>query len=100
MSDPPETLTNCNSIDDLKSEMIIPRSPSPIPLEDRPEEDLSLEEARELIRRQRADMARIKPELKRERATNISSVGSDDLTIVERPAKRPRAIESIDLTSD
>jgi hypothetical protein len=33
--------------------MIIPRSPSPIRLEDRPIDELTLEESRELLRRQR-----------------------------------------------
>jgi hypothetical protein len=37
----------------LQSEMIIPRSPSPQPLEERAEEDLTPEEMRELIRRQK-----------------------------------------------
>ena len=40
----------------LQSEMIIPRSPSPQPLEERAEEDLTPEEMRELIRRQKVDL--------------------------------------------
>jgi hypothetical protein len=41
------------SRNDLKAECIIPRSPTPIPLEDRSIEDLTMEEARELLRRQK-----------------------------------------------
>jgi hypothetical protein len=44
------------AVDDLKAELIIPRSPSPIPLEDRPLESLSLEESLELLRRQRVSV--------------------------------------------
>ncbi len=33
--------------------LFIPRTPSPVPLENRPVTDLSLEEARELLMRQR-----------------------------------------------
>lgn len=56
--------------------MVIPRSPSPTPLEEREEEDLSREEMRELIRRQRERLA-VKqeneaPKVKRERP--LSSV--------------------------
>jgi hypothetical protein len=40
------------ALGDLQLLRIIPRSPSPVPLELRPVEDLSLEEARELIKRQ------------------------------------------------
>ena len=36
--------------------MIIPRSPSPQSLEERAEEDLTPEEMRELIRRQKVDL--------------------------------------------
>jgi hypothetical protein len=41
------------SRDDLKAERILPRSPTPVPLEDRPVEELTLEETRELLRRER-----------------------------------------------
>ncbi|KAG9683845.1 hypothetical protein KCU95_g18025, partial [Aureobasidium melanogenum] len=54
----------------LKQLMIIPRTPSPIPLEDRPEEELSREEMTELLRRYKANAsstASIKKETKRER---------------------------------
>jgi hypothetical protein len=55
---------------DLKSEMIVPRSPTPISLDDRPIEELTLEEAQEFLRRQRQNVS-IKPEdrlrIKRER---------------------------------
>jgi hypothetical protein len=45
-----------HSVDDLKAELIIPRSESPVPLEDRPVEDLSLDEMRELLKRQKKQM--------------------------------------------
>ena len=41
------------SIEALQSEMVIARSPSPEPLEDQEEEDLTPEQMRELIRRQK-----------------------------------------------
>ena len=40
------------TLGDLQLLRVIPRSPSPVPLELRPVEELSLEEARELIKRQ------------------------------------------------
>lgn len=39
--------------ENLKTEMIIQRSPSPVPLEDRPLESLTPEEMLELLKRQR-----------------------------------------------
>lgn len=39
--------------DALKAEGVIPRSPTPVPLEDRPVETLSAEELQELVRRQK-----------------------------------------------
>ncbi|KAG9857874.1 hypothetical protein KCU98_g705, partial [Aureobasidium melanogenum] len=53
----------------LKDLMIIPRTPSPVPLEDRPEEDLGAEEKTELIRSLKAKLANTVPtkkEVKRE----------------------------------
>ncbi|KAL9110510.1 MAG: hypothetical protein Q9227_004868 [Pyrenula ochraceoflavens] len=47
---------------DLQDLLIIHRSPTPIPLEERPESELSLEEARELVRRHRAGQQSIKIE--------------------------------------
>lgn len=37
----------------LQTTGVIPRAPTPVPLEDRPLEELTLEETRELVRRQR-----------------------------------------------
>lgn len=45
--------TNIWISDALKALHIIPRSPSPVPLEERDVDSLSLEEIRELVRRQR-----------------------------------------------
>jgi hypothetical protein len=39
--------------EDLQTLRLIPRSPSPVPLEDRPEESLNREELLELLRRQK-----------------------------------------------
>ena len=107
-----------NVIGDLQIEGVISRSPSPLPLEERAVEDLSPEELRELVRRQRereSDRSHsIKPEwkgLKRERSMTIISDGetSDAGEIsVESAArsrqKKPRKgsveVETIDLSGD
>ncbi|QDS76258.1 hypothetical protein FKW77_001479 [Venturia effusa] len=93
--------------DDLKAELIIPRSESPVPLENRPLEDLSLEEMRELLKRQRQQIeeaARVKREgrnnVKRERNRDHDSVidmDNEDVTML--PVKR-RRVEAVDLTRD
>src|ERR1700742_1508375 len=62
---------------DLQAEHIIPRSPSPVPLEERDPEDLSPEEARELIRTMRArsaDKTKIKKEIKKEKREQATRV--------------------------
>lgn len=92
----------------LKALCIIPRSPSPVPLEDRPVDDLSPEEMRELLKRQRerdATSRFIKQELKRGRTQSSLEISDDDeLSVVEeRPRKLHRTlneqgIETIDLT--
>ncbi|RDI85421.1 hypothetical protein Vi05172_g4764 [Venturia inaequalis] len=96
------------SMDDLYAEMIVPR---PVPLEERDPESLSVEEMRELLRRQEANLERrnlrrqiegnravlsgsqgIKGELKREHDSSLAeSSGS---------ASRRRRIETVDLTDD
>lgn len=40
-------------VDALKAMYLVPRTPSPVPLEDRPIEELTFEERGELLRRQR-----------------------------------------------
>ncbi|KXT08934.1 hypothetical protein AC579_9359 [Pseudocercospora musae] len=103
---------------DLQIEGIIPRSPSPTPLEDRDPDDLTPEEARELIRRMRdreKHQAFIKKEIKREKrdrsdTVNLDDESDDDGVLVTgegaAPArKRARAstdsgVECIDLTGD
>jgi hypothetical protein len=40
----------------LRAMYIVPRTPSPVPLEERNVEDLTLEEMRELLRRQRVSL--------------------------------------------
>ncbi|KAL1302742.1 hypothetical protein AAFC00_003094 [Neodothiora populina] len=82
----------------LQALLIIPRSPSPTALEDKDPDDLTLEEARELLRRQRARSPKNKLELKREHTTDADS-DEDELSIVPAP-KRSKVIETIDLTDD
>ncbi|KAL1648462.1 hypothetical protein SLS58_002217 [Diplodia intermedia] len=96
----------------LQAEGVIPRTPSPIPLEDRPLEELNQEELRELLRRSREKTAAataVKTESESE--VNASANGSkrahdrSELEFVEaRPVKRQRASGSapviIDLSDD
>ncbi|KAK4546707.1 hypothetical protein LTR36_001925 [Oleoguttula mirabilis] len=96
---------------DLQIEGIIPRSPSPVPLEDRNPDDLSAEEARELVRRHRAREAAVKTEVKKEKRAHSQVIDDDDedddVTIASenRSRKRHRAsrdsgVEIIDLSED
>ncbi|TID13714.1 ATP-dependent RNA helicase [Venturia nashicola] len=91
------------SLNDLKAEMIIPRSPSPIPLAERT--PTTLEEALEVIRIQREQASNIQQEnirMKRERASSPPSIHEDneDLSIIEPTPKRRRVTDTIDLTDD
>ncbi|KAK0650601.1 hypothetical protein DIS24_g6712 [Lasiodiplodia hormozganensis] len=95
----------------LQAEGIIPRTPSPMPLEERPLEELKPEELRELLRRHRerdAAASVVKREFKVEGTGGDSNTGMDraqsglEITTV-RPIKRPRisgSVETIDLTED
>ncbi|KAI4728035.1 hypothetical protein E4T49_04157 [Aureobasidium sp. EXF-10728] len=99
---------------DLQTLYLIPRSPSPVSLEDRPEESLNREELLELLRRQKArqeEQIAIKKELKRERIEDDESndESNDELVVVSsRPSTRKlkisadasTGIETIDLTDD
>ncbi|KAF2418229.1 hypothetical protein EJ08DRAFT_683937 [Tothia fuscella] len=90
---------------DLQAKMIIPRSPTPVPLEERAVDELTPEEMRELLVRQRKREARdqlarvrIKSEFKRERKDTTSD---DDVEVLQQPPrKRIKAAETIDLTGD
>ncbi|KAL6707966.1 hypothetical protein ACN47E_003640 [Coniothyrium glycines] len=85
----------------LRALHIVPRELTPIPLEDRPTDDLSPEEMRQLIDNLRARQAssdvkkesnNVKEEGVRKRAISISSVSDGELEIVEsRSVKRHRA---------
>ncbi|KAK4951354.1 hypothetical protein LTR10_010327 [Elasticomyces elasticus] len=84
----------------LQALHIIPRTPSPVPLEDRPVEELSMEDMRELLRRQRASRNAqpgrgakqgIKQEIKRERDLPSSEGEESDIEVVEHCNKRIRA---------
>ncbi|KAG9517387.1 hypothetical protein KCV07_g6167, partial [Aureobasidium melanogenum] len=81
----------------LKKLMIIPRTPSPVPLEDRPINELSPEEMAELLRRYKANAsstAEIKKELKRERDDDDDDDDDDDNN--SRARKRARTSASAD----
>lgn len=95
----------------LQSLLIIPRSPSPVPLEDRDVDTLTPEEMRELLRRQRERDAasqnmKQEREVKRERTRERSSTANDDDEVSFVSAKRRRlpvflnedGAETVDLT--
>ncbi|KAF2430696.1 hypothetical protein EJ08DRAFT_697174 [Tothia fuscella] len=97
------------SLADLKAEGIIPRSPSPIPLEDRPIDELNPEEMRELLKRQsellqkrRESDIQLKTEIKRERDDSSTIQGDDNgiEVVEERSKKKAKIVETIDLTDD
>ena len=98
--------------EDLQIEGIISRDPSPVPLEGRDIDELSLEEAHERLHRQDAELraqVRIKKE-KRDHAAEIEAEGDDESDDVANTGsssrlKRPRlsddsGVEIIDLTGD
>jgi len=104
--------------DALQSLYLVPRTPSPIPLEDRPVDELTPDEMRQLIIQQRvwqndhpqyagsrrtcADMIqerqvqtqKIKREVKRERSTEDDSDDSDDNFVVVKEGKRAKTLKS------
>jgi hypothetical protein len=85
--------------------MIIPRSTTPVPLEDRPRESLTRAELLELLSQQDT-LGAVKNEsqrsVKRERKSTVRPDDEDDdsdgVEIVEPLFKRKRVIETIDLT--
>jgi hypothetical protein len=95
----------------LQSLLIVPRSPSPVPLEERDVDTLSPEDMRELLRRQRegdqaAQAVKRERGVKRERSSTANGVDIDDNEISFVSAKRLRppvtldenGVETIDLT--
>lgn len=92
---------------------VIPRSPSPIPLEDRPIGELSVDELHELVRRQRAQIIQshnniknedgTKPVVKKEKRDQNTGHNvpdnddSSDIEVVE-VASRKRKIEVVELS--
>ncbi|KAH7389623.1 hypothetical protein DE146DRAFT_791630 [Phaeosphaeria sp. MPI-PUGE-AT-0046c] len=101
--------------DALKALLIIPRSPSPVPLEERDVDSLSSEEMRELLQRQRAREAAapvvkqergIKRESNRDRDSTMEALNEDDDDVTFVSTKRSRllvtlnedGVETIDLT--
>ncbi|RMZ66093.1 hypothetical protein GMOD_00005162 [Pyrenophora seminiperda CCB06] len=90
----------------LQSLLIIPRSPSPVPLEDRDVDTLTAEESRELVRRLR-EQKKAAPPIKREdvkRKGVKREADNGEVTFVSEKRRRPPAtvnengIEIIDLT--
>ncbi|KAK8218486.1 hypothetical protein IWZ01DRAFT_155306 [Phyllosticta capitalensis] len=103
------------SAEALKSMHLMPRTPEPVPLEERPIEELTSEEMRELLRRQRErpeQTRAMKREARDETVVPKLEPGQrsqwedgDDLAVIERPTKRHRnnsdePIETVDLTGD
>ncbi|KAK3069673.1 hypothetical protein LTR53_011790 [Teratosphaeriaceae sp. CCFEE 6253] len=92
----------------LQALHVIPRTPTPVPLEERPVDELSMEEMRELLRRQRASGAlSIKQEVKRERHTAFDVDDEDAIEVVSHRNKKNRmsdaghsGIEVVDLCGD
>ncbi|KAH9825805.1 hypothetical protein Tdes44962_MAKER04016 [Teratosphaeria destructans] len=92
---------------DLQIEGIIPSSPSPVPLEERDPDDLTPEEARELVRRLRERQVEVEKEATHEKRSR-ESIAIDrnevDVTIASENGpsnKRPRlTVEIVDLTDD
>ncbi|KAK4549810.1 hypothetical protein LTR36_005111 [Oleoguttula mirabilis] len=99
----------------LQALCVIPRTPSPVPLEARPIEELTPDEMRELLRRQREqakkgpDLVKVKNEIKRERGRaggDDEDDEDDELEIVEHRRKKMRtsgpsiADEIVDLCED
>lgn len=95
-------LTDC--AEDLQVEGVIPCSPTPVPLEDRVIDSLSLEEARRLLTKQREQKhspALVKGESDEEKKATSDAEGVE--IIMQRSAKRTRrspdpAAEVVDLT--
>ncbi|KAK5127441.1 hypothetical protein LTR85_006780 [Meristemomyces frigidus] len=96
----------------LQALRIIPRTPSPVPLEARPLDELTPDEMRELLRRQReqseksADLVKTKKEMKKERGEAVDDEEDDELEVIEHRQKRRRrsgpnaADEIVDLCED
>jgi hypothetical protein len=74
---PSQISTMLTPAEDLQALCLIPRSPSPIPLEDRPEESLNREELLELLRRQKV-------------STTVPDIQEPRLTLTGSPRKSDR----------
>ncbi|KAK7534484.1 hypothetical protein JOL62DRAFT_554513 [Phyllosticta paracitricarpa] len=103
------------STEALKIMGLIPRTPEPIPLEERPVDELTPEEMKELIRRQKVELETAR-DIKRESSSEPVQPkweqwfrsqweDGDELSVTEvRPAKRTKTseapIDTVDLTDD
>lgn len=100
-----------HSAGDLQVEGVITRSPSPIPLEERDPDDLSPEEARELVRRLRQQQEQIEIKKEGKKSEHALPLGADsdieEVSITGEGSARKRkppstdsGIEIVDLTDD
>ncbi|KAK5688699.1 hypothetical protein LTS10_000677 [Elasticomyces elasticus] len=95
---------------DLQIEGVLPRTPSPVPLEERDPDSLTAEEARELVRQMRAtqkDNVQVKREKRERSGTALDDDDEDDVraSSESRGRKRQRrstdsAIDVVDLMDD
>ncbi|KAK5720874.1 hypothetical protein LTR15_006836 [Elasticomyces elasticus] len=102
-------VTTYHIIEDLQIEGVIARSPTPVPLEERDPDLLTLEEARQLVRRARErEEARvqIKQEIKKEKR-NHAQVDEDDPDVSFEGERNQRSrtfndgrVEFVDLTDN
>ncbi|KAI9874223.1 MAG: hypothetical protein M1830_010050 [Pleopsidium flavum] len=102
-----DVFPSSESLQDLR---IIPRTPTPVPLEDRPIEELTIEEARELLKRQRerqgSTVSEGKVEIKAERGIKREYEDDEEynaLLFSARPNKLARKLkegEIINLLED
>ncbi|KIV79492.1 hypothetical protein PV11_07052 [Exophiala sideris] len=91
---------------------ILPRTPEPVPLEARDPDSLTLDEARELLRRQMAEREAARVKIKKENAEeNLRQLSAiqvkrehvdedEGVSIVAPPAKKPRAEPEVIELSD
>lgn len=91
---------------DLQIEGIIPRSPSPVPLEERDPDTLTAEEARELVRIQRQQLqnrVKVKKEKREREEDEVSDDGEVTMMGEQRKGQRTSTdsgIEVIDLSNE
>ncbi|KAF2849039.1 hypothetical protein T440DRAFT_534577 [Plenodomus tracheiphilus IPT5] len=83
-----------NQVSALKALCVIPRTPSPVPLEDRPEEDLSPAEMLSLLKRYKLKDVEAQ-KLKRERAEMEDQGEGVDVEVVAGPSTKRRRLPTV-----